>query len=435
MSHPADAALTKSDAAGVTILIVDDQPENLETLSKLLQPYYNVRAARSGEQAIRAADRPPVPELILLDIMMPEMDGFAVLSRLREKPSTRDIPVIFVTALGADEDEQYGFDMGAVDYITKPIRPPVVLARVRTHLELKRARDCLAEQNARLEERVLERTRALEQSQLQVMQAEKMAAIGLLAAGVGHELNNPIGFVSSNIGMLSKYVDDYLCLIEAARKSLAHISGPVAADYERMLDEKDFEFLSQDTPKLLSDSKDGMERMRLIVSDLKDFSRAGDQKWEWSDIHRGLESTINLVKSEIKYKAELIRNFGVLPQVNCVHSQINQVFMNLLVNAAQAIDEHGKITITTERIGESVKIEFSDTGRGISPENLSRVFEPFFTTKPVGKGTGLGLSLSYGIIRRHNGTISVDSTVGVGTTFRIILPISGELTALGEESR
>ncbi len=436
MSELPDHASNKSDAARATILIVDDQPENLEILSGVLKPHFQVRAARSGAQALRAAGTEPRPDLILLDIMMPEMDGFAVLARLRENPSTCHIPVIFVTALDAPKDEQHGFDMGAVDYITKPFRPAVVVARVRTHLELKQARDCLARQNAELEERIQERTQALEQSQRQAIQAEKMAAIGLLAAGVAHELNNPIGFVGSNVTVLSDYVNDFLSLVETARECLKGVADPaLAAGYERELAEKDFAYLAQDSRELLAQTKDGLERMGRIVLNLKDFARTGDEIWQMADLHQGLESTLNVVWNEIKYKAEVVKNYGTLPEVSCIPSEINQVFMNLLVNAAQAIEAHGQITINTEQVGDTVQIEIRDTGKGIPPENLSRVFEPFFTTKPVGKGTGLGLSLSHGIIRKHHGTLDVESTVGEGTSFRITLPITGETPTSRDNNR
>jgi two-component system, NtrC family, sensor kinase len=434
MSHPAGDVMNRSDMASLTILIVDDQPENLEVLSKVLQDSYLVRAVRSGEQALRAAASDPRPDLVLLDVLMPEIDGFEVLARLRANPATRDIPVIFLTARDALEDEERGFDLGAVDYITKPIRAPVVLARVRVHLELKHAHDCLARQNVQLEERVLERTRALEQSQRQAMQAEKMAAIGVLAAGVAHELNNPLYFVTSNVNSLSEYVDDFLSLIQTARSSLRDIADPaLAAEYERALAEKDFEYLTQDTQALLAQTRDGLDRMARIVFSLKDFSRSGDQAWEIADLHRGLEGTLRVVWNEIKYKAEVVKNYGALPEVNCVPSEINQVFMNLLVNAAQAIETHGQITITTRRVGDAVEIEIRDTGQGIPPENLNRIFEPFFTTKPPGKGTGLGLSLSFGIIQKHHGTLTVESEVGAGTAFRITLPIGLKPPALVDE--
>lgn len=178
-----------------------------------------------------------------------------------------------------------------------------------------------------------------------------------------------------------------------------------------------------------------MDRMGRIVLNLKDFARTGDETWQMADLHQGLESTLNLVWNEIKYKAEVVKNYGPLPEVSCIPSEINQVFMNLLVNAAQAIETHGRITITTEQVGNTVQIEIRDTGKGIPLENLSRVFEPFFTTKPVGKGTGLGLSLSYGIIQKHHGTLDVQSTVGEGTSFRITLPITGGSPPSEENNR
>lgn len=428
MSENSSPSKNRTDTENAMILVVDDQAENIEVLSRILKTnHFRVRAARSGEQALRAAQTDPIPALILLDVLMPEMNGFAVLHRLQENPVTAAIPVIFVTGLGADKDEQHGLGQGAVDYLTKPVRPAVVLARVRLHLELKQARDRLSEENIRLEEKILERTRALETTQNQILQAEKMAALGLLAAGVAHELNNPIGFVTSNLGTLSKYVDDYMQVIEMAQNCLKSVADPSAGKpFEKILMEKDLDYLNQDTRDLLAESKDGMERMRRIVADLRAFSRTDEQVWKRSDLHLGLESTLNLVWNEIKYKAEVIKDYDILPEVNCEPSQINQVFMNLLVNAAHAIESKGKITIVTRKIGDTVVIEISDTGRGIPPENLNRIFEPFFTTKPVGKGTGLGLSLAYGIIQRHQGALTVESTVGVGTTFRIQLPIQGK---------
>ena len=311
-----------------------------------------------------------------------------------------------------------------------------MVARVRTHLELKQARDCLARQNAKLEERIQERTQALEQSQRQAIQAEKMAAIGLLAAGIAHELNNPIGFVGLNVTVLSDYVNDFQSLVETARECLKGVADPaLAAGYERELAEKDFEYLAQDSRELLAQTKDGLERMGRIVLNLKDFARTGDEIWQMADLHQGLESTLNVVWNEIKYKAEVVKNYGALPEVSCIPSEINQVFMNLLVNAAQAIEAHGQITISTEQVGDTVQIEIRDTGKGIPPESLSRVFEPFFTTKPVGKGTGLGLSLSHGIIQKHHGTLAVESEVGKGTSFRITLPITGETPTSRDNNR
>ena len=274
----------------------------------------------------------------------------------------------------------------------------------------------------------------LEDANNQLLQSEKLASIGQLAAGIAHELNNPIGFVHSNLGSLEGYVHDFLEIIDAYAKALALLSQTpgvtpdVLAPFEqvgRLRDELDFAFLREDVAGLMQESKDGLLRVRKIVLDLKAFSRVGEQQWQPADLHQGLDSTLNIVRNELKYKCEIVKEYGELPAVFCLISQLNQVFMNLLVNAGQAIEEHGTITIKTS-VSEAgfVCIAISDTGCGIPEENLHRVFDPFFTTKPVGKGTGLGLSVSYGIIQRHHGRIEVESHVGVGTTFRILLPVT-----------
>ncbi|MFN4341052.1 MAG: PAS domain-containing protein [Azonexus sp.] len=267
----------------------------------------------------------------------------------------------------------------------------------------------------------------LEEAHNQLLQSEKMASIGQLAAGIAHELNNPIGFVHSNLGTLESYLRDVMEIIDAYDQSLSG-EGDLAARQAaiaRLREERDFDYLRHDIVQLLSESKDGLTRVRKIVQDLKTFSHVSEQEWQWADLHQGLDSTLNIVWNELKYKCQVVKEYGDLPPVYCLISQLNQVFMNLLVNASHAIESKGTITIRTRREGnDAVCIEIADTGKGIAPEHLTRIFEPFFTTKPVGKGTGLGLSLSYGIINRHHGRIEVESELGVGTTFRVILPIN-----------
>lgn len=265
----------------------------------------------------------------------------------------------------------------------------------------------------------------LEEAHNQLLQSEKMASIGQLAAGVAHELNNPIGFVHSNLGTLDGYVHDLMAIFEAY-ESLAADAGdsPQRRGVERLIDERDFAFLKSDIFNLLAESRDGLGRVRKIVQDLKSFSRVGEQEWKEADLHQGLDSTLNIVWNELKYKARVVKEYGEIPPVFCLVSQLNQVFMNILVNAGHAIEGQGVITIRTRCDGDSgVCVEICDTGRGIAPEHLNRIFDPFFTTKPVGTGTGLGLSLSYSIIERHKGRIEVESEVGVGSTFRILLPV------------
>lgn len=247
-------------------------------------------------------------------------------------------------------------------------------------------------------------------AQAQLLQSEKMASIGQLAAGVAHEINNPVGYVNANINTLSGYVTE---LLAAARGREAPNGKPVDLDY-----------LEEDLPQLLSETREGLDRVAKIVRDLKDFSRVDtSDDWEWADLVGGLRGTLNIVNNEVKYKAEVINALEPLPQVQCHPGQMNQVFMNLIVNAAQAIPERGTIRLSCGQANEQVWFEVADNGCGMSEEVRSRIFEPFFTTKPVGKGTGLGLSVSYSIVRKHHGTISVSSTPGQGTTFRIELPI------------
>ncbi len=259
----------------------------------------------------------------------------------------------------------------------------------------------------------------LENAQNQLLQSEKMASVGQLAAGVAHEINNPIGFVQSNLNSMREYVNDLFTILDAFGERLdAAQREAIAAEFRRI----DLPYLREDLPVLLDQSLDGVSRVIKIVRDLKDFSYVDRPEWQTANLHDCIESTLNLVNHELKYKATVVREYDALPAITCMPFQLNQVIMNLLINAAQAIADRGVITIRTIAEAESVRLEISDTGKGIPREQLNRIFEPFFTTKPIGKGTGLGLSVSYGIVRKHGGTIEVSSTEGKGTTFVIRLP-------------
>lgn len=274
------------------------------------------------------------------------------------------------------------------------------------------------------EQRVL--IKKLEEAHDQLLQAEKMASIGQLAAGVAHEINNPISFVYSNLGSLEQYVEQLIGITEAYERTESNLpSQALLEEVHKFKLEADWEFLKLDVRDLLKESSAGIVRVKKIVQDLKDFSHVDQPEWLWADLHQGIDSTLNIVHSEIKYNAEVFKEYGAMPPVECMASQLNQVFMNMLVNASHAIGEnnYGKIIIRTGTEDNMVWVEFADTGKGIAPENMKRIFDPFFTTKPVGKGTGLGLSLSFGIVEKHNGRIEVKSDVGIGTVFRIWLPI------------
>ena len=265
----------------------------------------------------------------------------------------------------------------------------------------------------------------LEASQSQLLQAEKMASIGQLAAGVAHEINNPIGFVYSNLGTLEKYVQDTFGMLSMYEQAEEAIADPeLRTKLKSARDKLDLGFLKEDLRALMDESKDGITRVKHIVQNLKDFSHVdASDEWHFDDLHKGINSTLNIVNNEIKYKSEVVKEYGELPEVECLLPQLNQVFMNLLVNSAHAIEERGTITIRTGQQGEEVWVEIADTGKGIAPEHQKKIFDPFFTTKPIGKGTGLGLSLAYGIIQKHHGRIGMQSEVGKGTVFRVWLPI------------
>ncbi len=294
----------------------------------------------------------------------------------------------------------------------------------------------LRESRDKLEERVLERTasleaekarqaeliKKLEEAQNQLLQSEKMASIGQLAAGVAHEINNPVGFVMSNLGSLQRYVADLLRLLAAYEEREAGLAESERLAVTALKQEIDADYLREDIGQLLAETQEGLQRVKQIVKDLKDFSHVDSAERVWANLETGLDSTLNVVWNELKYKARVVKEYGRIPEIECLPSQLNQVFMNLLVNAAHAIDTQGQITIRTGYDAAQVWVEVEDTGRGIPPEHLSKIFDPFFTTKPVGKGTGLGLSLSYGIVRKHGGRIEVKSEPGKGSTFRVVLP-------------
>lgn len=291
--------------------------------------------------------------------------------------------------------------------------------------ERKRAEQALLRHNDEL----TSVNRQLQQAQDQLLQSEKMASIGQLASGVAHEINNPIGYVQSNFGTLDRYLTDIFDVLACYEAAEASVSDPaLRTRIDAAKRAADLDFVRDDVRSLLAQSKDGIARVSKIISDLKGYSRSTNaESWQPADVHVGIDSTLNIVWNEIKYKAEVRKQYGALPEIQCRPSQLNQVFMNLLVNAAQAIGTQGTIGIRTGVEGRRVWLEFTDTGEGIDPANLNRIFEPFFTTKPVGKGTGLGLALAYGIVKDHGGEITVRSVVGKGTVFCVWLPINQAL--------
>ena len=267
----------------------------------------------------------------------------------------------------------------------------------------------------------------LQQTQAQLLQSEKMASIGQLAAGIAHEINNPIGFVNSNMGALRGYVDTLCELVDGFDQAVAALSQhpELKASTGKLKQQADYEFLKEDVAGLVKESLEGLKRVKDIVQSLKDFAHIGETDWQYADLHAGIDSTLTIANNEFKYKAVVKKDYGQLPPVKCLASQLNQVFMNLIVNASHAIKDNGVITIRTGAQDNWVWIEVGDNGCGIPGDVVNRIFEPFFTTKPVGKGTGLGLSMSYNIVTKHGGRIEVASEAGQGSRFTVHLPVDG----------
>ncbi|NDJ25149.1 response regulator [Nostoc sp. B(2019)] len=422
------------------ILIVDDTATNLEFISEILTDAgFKVALASDGEIALKQVQY-RLPDLILLDVMMPRMDGFETCKKLKLNPETCDIPVIFTTANSDTDSKVEGLSIGAVDYITKPFHEKELLARIKTHLQLRNL-------TKTLEERVVDRTAALskalqdlQESQLQLVQKEKMSALGQLVAGVAHEINNPVSFIHGNLGHASAYFQDMINLIDLYQQ---HYPEPVL-EIQEEITAIDLKYVRSDLPNLISSMKEGVQRIRNISTSLRTFSRADSDRKVSCNIHDGIDSTIMILKHRLKASEDrpdiqVIRDYDNLPQVKCFSGQLNQVFMNLLANAIDALEESNlgrnyieieanpnqlliKTILTKDK--NYVLIRIKDNGVGMSTDVQQKIFDHLFTTKPVGQGTGLGLSIARQIVvDKHGGTLEVNSASGQGSEFVITLPI------------
>ena len=409
------------------ILIVDDEEAVRNMFADFLSSEYICSTAASSDEALAHLAIDPYA-LVISDMQMPGRNGVELLREIRRLYP--DTAVIMVSAISRPQRIRDALQVGAFDYIIKPCELEVLLLSVERALErraltmtAKRYRDDLERQNEELAASKAE----LQRLQAQIVHSEKMASLGQLSAGIAHELNNPAGFIYGNMDLLQDYMDrlerilaiyDSLKLPSEIHEKLVAAKG--TGRYARLL---------PDIRSMLSDCREGAERIRDVVQNLRLFSRLDEAEYKRVDLHENLDSTIRLLSHYYGPggRLRLIRNYATIPPVNCYASQLNQVWTNLLVNAAQAMKGEGEVRISTHLEGEKVVVEISDTGCGIPQEELSKIFDPFFTTKPVGEGTGLGLSITYGIIEKHGGTIEATSEVGVGTQFTISFPLNPDI--------
>ena len=407
------------------ILLVDDSRSVAAVFSRRLAGFgHDVVWAENGAIAVDTF-REQAPDLVLMDIEMPVLNGFAATDQIRGFEQSRQwawTPIIFLTSVDSTDNFVTSIDAGGDDLISKNVAEPVLRAKLKAMARVAALRQELLHANRKMEEDIAARQLAeaalsercseltqlnltLSQMQSQLVQAEKMASIGQLAAGVAHEINTPIAFVQSNLGTLGKYLETLIAAVGTANR--------------------DVDYIVDDAPALISESKDGINRVKRIVQNLKDFSQIDTaQHWQLADLRHGLDATLGLLASQIDGKAEVVAQYGDLPLVECLPQQLNQVFVCLINNAVQAIgDARGTLTIRGGADGDAAWIEFIDDGCGIPDAIRHKIFDPFFTTRAVGQGAGLGLSLAYGIVQSHHGSIEVVSEVGCGSCFRIRLPL------------
>lgn len=388
------------------VLIAEDDPVSRRLLQSYLQKWgYDVAAASNGAEAWGLFQTGTFP-IVITDWMMPELDGLELIRRIRAANRPGYVHSTLLTARVQKEDLVEGMEAGADDFLTKPFDRDELRVRLRA-----------AERFVNLEQSLAEQNRVLRETQSALVQSEKLAGLGRLAAGIAHEINNPIAYVTNNLIVIRRDTKAALAALDAYRRGDA-IEGA------RLEAEADLDYLHEHFARICDKTLDGLQRVRDIVRNLRDFARLDEADFKEADLNAALHSTIEIIRHQLKEAdVRLETACTPLPLVLCHPGKINQVFLNLLVNAIQACDRGGVVSAHTRPEAAGVVVEVRDNGCGIRPELRTRLFEPFFTTKPIGQGTGLGLSVSFGIVRDHGGTIEVESDVGRGSTFRVRLPV------------
>jgi signal transduction histidine kinase len=397
------------------ILLVDDSPAYRRVIQTMLGAKYEFLMMGNAEEAL-AKVRSFAPDLVISDLVMPGIDGYELCRRLRAEPGLQHVPIIMLTSKTGDESRITGLEVGADDYLFKPIRQRELTARVTSLLRLRRATLDLEEANAHLKK-----------VQAELVRAEKLASLGQLVAGIAHEINNPLNYIYGNTEFLSDYMKTFSGLIDRFQ-SLPGLTDEQKSAIAAWKKEADLEFVRDDLAKLIEGVRLGAERAAEIVRGLRAFARVGSQiELENVNLAETLDVALTVLRHELRDRVRVTKKFDDIPPVRCDSSRMSQVFVNLMLNAIQAIpaEQEGDIEISLTADAREARIAFKDNGPGIAPEAKDKIFDPFFTTKPVGQGTGLGLSISYGIVQQHAGRIEVESEPGKGATFTVVLPIAG----------
>ena len=398
------------------VLIVEDSLLTRRLLRSSLQKWqYEVIEAENGAQAWELFRDEHFP-LVLTDWLMPEMDGLELIRRIRTCELPSYVYIILLTAKSEREDLVTAMDAGADDFLAKPFDPDELRVRVREGQRIISLERELAEQN-----------RQLRLTQAALVQSEKLASLGHLAAGMAHEINNPVSYVTNNLAVLKRDLRSVMEVLQAYRRAARaweQTDPQQAAELAELETAADLPWIEENLPHLFEASLEGLARVRNVVQNLREFARLDNAELDELDLQAALTSTREVLAHELEEKQLTVQtSFAPAPRVVCRPSKIHQVFHNLLLNAIQASPPRAVIELRTAVDRDQALIEVQDHGSGISPEHMKRLFEPFFTTRAVGHGAGLGLAICYGVVRDHGGTIEVDTQVGRGSTFRIRLPL------------
>ena len=408
----------------IRVLIADDSLVMRRVLEATLHAWqYEVVVAENGARAWDIFQHGDFP-LVLTDWLMPEMDGLELIRRIRGRGTPHYVYVILLTAKSEKEDLVLAMDAGADDFLAKPFDQDELRVRVREGQRIINLQRTLAEQN-----------RQLQETQAALVQSEKLASLGHLAAGLAHEINNPLSYVINNLAVLDRDMRSVLELVQAYRRGWIRRDDEAAAEVVRLEEACDLPWFQGNALRLIQGSLEGLGRVRDIVSSLRDFARLDEAELDEVDLNAALRSTLGVLHYELDAKQiSLSAPLAEILKVVCRPAKIHHVFHNLLLNAIQASQSGGSVEVRTRPEGEEAVVEIQDHGCGMDESQLARIFEPFFTTKAVGRGPGLGLAICYGIVRGHGGRIEVDSHPGVGSTFRVRLPFRPHQTTESETS-